>query len=546
MSNNDSVSAPEKQEPRAASQPRRRRFLSILGVSAAGLIAGLIAGLVSVVCMGVLRLFAGIPTPVELLGDFVLKKLPAYRFVDMLVFFSPNSKLAPLGLTLLGMIALGSLLGLPYALLVRVGIPLTTYRPTRREWVYMLAFGLAMSLIGILLFQVELAQNFLGLSSAWTTPVTALGLALDFLLYALVLGHVYRLLLPRQVSAPEKQAGRGRGRRALLARAGATALGLGAAGGSLGVVRGYLDRYSSYDGMETFPRNGAIAPITPNNQHYVVTQNAVDPHPDVAVWRLEITGLLGTSGTYTYEQFTALPSISRAVTLECIANGIGGHLISTAIWQAVPLHDLLARHGGAHPSATHVVFSSADGYVISQPLADVLAADALLAFRMNGEILPIKHGYPLRALIPGRFGEENPKWLTRIELTDHFVTGLYASQGWYNGPLHTITRIDRPFGRVPFAGTVEIGGLAFAGNRGIQQVEISTDNGQTWQQAQLAPPLSQDSWVFWTYRWHPAVRGHFTLVARATDGTGQPQTSQTQSTVPDGATGYHFVAVDLV
>ena len=494
--------------------------------------------------MGLLRLFAGAPTPVELLGDFILKKLPAPKFVDMLIFFSPNSKLAPLGLTVAGMVALGVVLGMPYALLARVRVPLTSYRPGRREWVCMLAFGLVMSLTGILLFHVEIAQNYLGLPLAWATFVSALGLLLDFMLYALVLGHAYRLILPRQVS--EQESATARGRRALLARVGVAAVGLGAAGGTAGVMRGYLNNYSSYDGKETFTQNGAVAPITPNDQHYVVTQNPVDPNPDLAVWRLEVTGLVGSSGTYTYEQFTSLPSISRATTLECIANGIGGHLISTAIWQAIPFKDLLERHGGAQSSASYVAFSSIDGYVVSQPLAEVLAADTLLAFRMNGQELPIRHGYPVRVLIPGRFGEENPKWLTRIELTDHFVTGLYASQGWYNGPLHTITRIDRPFGRVPFASTVEIGGLAFAGNRGIQQVEISTDNGQTWNKAQLAAPLSQDSWVFWTYQWHPTTRGHFVLVARATDGTGQPQTSQKQGTVPNGATGYHVVPMDLV
>lgn len=546
MSNNGLVDALEKQEPQTPQRPRRRSVVTFLALLAASFFAGLVASLVSVVCMGILRLFAGIPTPVELLGDFVLKRLSAPRFVDMLIRFAPNSKLAPLGLTVLGMIALGVVLSLPYVLLVRVRLPVSSYRPTRREWFTMLAFGVVLSLTGILLFHLEIAQNYLGLPLAWATLATALGLLLDFLCYALVLGYAYRLLLPRQQAGVEPDGAKVRGRRALLARAGVAALGLGAAGGALGVVRGYTDKYSSYDGMETFTQHGAVAPITPNDQHYVVTQNPIDPNPDVAVWRLEVAGLVGSPGSYTYEQFTSLPSISRAVTLECIANGIGGHLISTAIWQAVPLKALLEKHGGAQASARYVTFTSVDGYVISQPLDAVLEADSLLAFRMNGEVLPIRHGYPVRALIPGRFGEENPKWLTRIELTDHRVNGLYASQGWYDGPLHTITRIDRPLGRVPFASTVEIGGLAFAGNRGIQQVEVSTDNGQTWNLATLTPPLSPDSWVFWSYQWHPAAPGHFILAARATDGTGQLQTSVMQGTVPNGATGYHFAPMDLI
>jgi len=159
--------------------------------------------------------------------------------------------------------------------------------------------------------------------------------------------------------------------------------------------------------------------------------------------------------------------------------------------------------------------------------------------------LPIRHGYPLRALIPGRFGEENPKWLTRVELTDHFVGGLYADQGWYHGPLHTITRIDRPNGHVAFNQSIEIGGIAFAGNRGIEKVEVSVDGGISWNTAKLNPPLSQDSWVLWSWQWQPIQRGLYSITARATDGTGQVQTSQKQGTVPNGATGYHTIQVQV-
>jgi DMSO/TMAO reductase YedYZ molybdopterin-dependent catalytic subunit len=233
------------------------------------------------------------------------------------------------------------------------------------------------------------------------------------------------------------------------------------------------------------------------------------------------------------------------VTLECIANGIGGHLISTAIWQGVTLRSLLEKHGGALPGARYVSFYSVDGYSISQPLDEVLAVDSLLAWGMNGSELPNRHGYPLRVLIPGRFGEENPKWLTRIELTDHFIGGLYADQGWYNGPLHIITRIDRPAGHIPFNQNIEIGGLAFAGNRGIQKVEIRVDGGISWNVAKLNPPLSEDSWVMWTWQWKPIFPGRYTIVARATDGAGQVQTSQKQGTVPNGATGYHAIHVQI-
>jgi DMSO/TMAO reductase YedYZ molybdopterin-dependent catalytic subunit len=494
--------------------------------------------------MLLLRLSAGIPTPVELFGDVVLKLLPADRFVAFLVFFSPNSKLAPLGLTLLAMIALGALLGLLYARWLALRVPVSGQVPERREWLSMLLLWLLLSALGTGLFWAASQQNFLGRPLEQARLLSLAGLYLDFLLYALVLGWSYRWLLPAQPASSDEATARAR--RSLLTRTGVAILGIGAAGGMFGLLREYAGDYSSYDGTETPTPGGVTMPITPNSEHYTVTQNPIDPTPSLDLWQLELTGLIGTAGTYTYEAFTSLPSTSRAITLECISNYIGGHLISTAIWQGVPLRTLLEKHGGAQAGASYVAFYSVDGYVVSLPLNEVLAVDALLAFRMNGVALPNRHGYPVRVLIPGRYGEENPKWLTRIELTDHFVGGLYADQGWYNGPVPTITRIDRPHGRVAFASTIEIGGMAFAGSRGIQRVEISVDAGATWQEARLDPSLSQDAWVLWTYQWHPATRGLYTLVARAVDGTGQLQTNQQQGTVPDGATGYHQVHLTLV
>lgn len=509
----------------------------------AALSAGLTASLVVVVLMGILRLVAGIPTPVELFGDHILKLLPAPKFVDLLVKFSPNSKTAPLGLTLLGMVGLGTLLGLFYAAVVRVQWPTSGYRPARREWLVAGLLAAGMLGLSIVLFWGEIGQNFLGLPLTWAMLVTSLALLADFSLYAVMLCLTYHILLPRQQvdNIPAKT----RNRRQLLARAGVAALGLGAAGATVGLIKGLLNNYTSYDGMKSFSTNGFTAPITPNSQHYVVTQNVVDPVVNPGVWRLEVTGLVGRAGTYTYEELQNLPSTSRAVTLECIANGINDHLISTAIWQGVALRTLLEKHGGAQPGARYIAFYSVDGYTVSLPLDEVLAADPILAWRMNGVELPIRHGYPLRVLIPGRYGEENPKWLTRVELTDHFVSGLYSDQGWYNGAVHTITRIDRPNGRIAFYHSIEIGGIAFAGNRGIQKVEVSVDGGASWNAAKLDPPLSQDSWVLWTWEWTPLLPGQYKIVARATDGTGALQTSMQQGTVPNGATGYYSVTVQV-
>ncbi|HVB73268.1 MAG TPA: molybdopterin-dependent oxidoreductase [Ktedonobacteraceae bacterium] len=527
---------------RDKSRPYTR--LKQLGISAfVALCAGLVASLTAVLLMGILRLAAGVPTPVELFGDRVLKLMQAGPFVLFLIRFGSHAKTAPPGLAVLGMIGLGTVLGLLYAAIVRVQLPASGYRPARWEWLTALVFALVMTLAAIVLFWNETPQNFLGLPYEWARFVTCLALLADFGLYALILCLAYRGMLPKQRS--EAVTRTAQNRRQLLARAGVAVLGVGAAGGTVGIIKGLLNNFTSYDGTETFPAKGFTAPITPTSEHYTVTQNAVDPTPNLDVWRLEFTGLVGNSGIYTFDELQNLPSTSRAVTLECISNGPGGHLMSTAIWQGITFQSLLAKHGGALPGARYVAFYSVDGYSISQPLDVVVQSDALLAWSMNGAALPKQHGYPLRALIPGRYGEENPKWLTRVELTDHFVGGLYADQGWYNGPLHTITRIDRPFGKIALSPSVEIGGLAFAGNRGIQQVEISADGGLSWNIATLQTPLSQDAWVFWTWQWTPQTPGSYTLVARATDGTGALQTSKKQGTVPNAATGYHSVVVQV-
>jgi DMSO/TMAO reductase YedYZ molybdopterin-dependent catalytic subunit len=161
---------------------------------------------------------------------------------------------------------------------------------------------------------------------------------------------------------------------------------------------------------------------------------------------------------------------------------------------------------------------------------------------MNGETLPERHGFPLRAVVPGRYGEQSAKWVTRVEITDHDVKGFYQSQGWSAAQLETISRIDTPRKQASL-GEISLNGIAFAGIRGIQQVEVSVDGGVTWQRASVQPPLSDQTWVFWNWTWRPTVTGMYTIVARATDGTGILQTQEKRGTVPNGATGWHQINI---
>jgi DMSO/TMAO reductase YedYZ molybdopterin-dependent catalytic subunit len=530
-----------------AGPSNRSRGLRLLIAALSGLLAGLVASLVAVVLMGIFRLALGIPSPVELFGDVSLKHMDAGQFVHLLIVFAPNSKTGPLGLALLGMIGAGTVLGLVYAVATRIQPPVAGNRPTLREWLTAAALAALMVLAGLVIFWGELGQNFMGLPPEWARVVNILALLVEFGVYALVLCLSYRTLLPKQPAPATNGTTKAQGRRQLLARAGVAVLGVGGAAGTLGVVKAFLNNYSGYDGMTTPSPNGFTAPITPNSEHYVVTQNSIDPTVNLDVWRLEITGLVGQSGAYTYDELINLPSTSRAISLECISNNISvaSRLMSTAVWQGVLLKTLLDRHGGAQPNARYIAFYSVDGYSTSLPLDEVLAVDPLVAWRMNGVEIPARHGFPARVLIPGRYGEENPKWLTRIELTDSFVGGIYADQGWYNGPIYTMSRIDRPTGHVPLGQPINVGGVAFAGPRGIEKVEVSTDKGLTWHTTTLQPPISPDAWTFWSWQWTPTLPGAYTLYSRATDGTGAVQTSEVRGAVPHASTGYHRVTVQV-
>ncbi len=535
------IDSPIIQAKNVSSPPTYTRGRTIVFSSLFALGAAFAASLTTICIMSLLRLLAGIPTPVELFSYFVLNHLTAAKFVDLQVAFSPHSKTAPLGLAILGMLAVGTVLGLLYAALVRLRLPVTSYRPGRREWITAVAFAVFLVLVGSLLFNEQLRQNQFGFSIGWATFLSVLGLAADFGAYGIVLCLGYRALIPKQEMANNPR----QGRRLLLSRAGVAALSVGTAAGAVSALGALLKEYTSYDGSRTPTPNNVTAPITPNDQHYVVTENTIDPTVNADVWQLEVTGLVRNPGSYSYESLQKLPSISRAVTLECIANGVGGHLMSTAIWQGVTFKTLLEQHGGSTAGAKYVTFYSVDGYTVSQPLAEVLTVDTLLVYRMNGQQLPQRHGYPVRVLIPGHYGEENPKWLTRVELNDHFVGGLYSDQGWYNGPLPITSRIDRPRGHVSVGQPVEVGGIAYGGSKGIQKVEVSTDSGSTWHEVTLQPALSQDAWVLWTWQWTPAMPGKYTLVVRATDGTGALQIEKKQGTVPGGAKGYHMVPIEV-
>jgi len=282
--------------------------------------------------------------------------------------------------------------------------------------------------------------------------------------------------------------------------------------------------------------------IIPVEDFYITTKNYIDPVVDGNAWTLTVKGLVDQPFTLTLAELQALPAVEREETLACISNQVGGTLIGNARWRGVRLADLL-RRAGPQAGAVDVVVRAAEGYSDSFALDAGLHNDCLVVYQMNGRPLVPKHGYPARLLVPNIYGMKNCKWLTGIELVNYDYKGYWQEQGWNDVAHYQIqSRIDYPDQATIPAQALYIGGVAFAGNRGIKRVEISTDGGRNWHDAALHPPANNTTWTFWTDPWLPTA-GSYTLVVRATDGTGALQTAQKQDTFPNGATGYHTLPV---
>lgn len=516
------------------------------------LVAGLLGGIASLIVMGVLRLWWGTLTPPELVGERVLPLFSAQDFVSLLVRFKPNPKTEPLGLTLLGQIAIGMLIALPVAHFASPDGWASGRWPARRGWIAAGVTALLMEVVALALFWPVLPAGIYGDPYDRARLLSAISLLLTFSAYAIVTVIAYHWLSQRLLAGTREpqtpyravtpMVG-GVSRRAALEAGGVVVLSL--AVGAIATERLLAEWFArsnlAYEGMRT-PANVTSA-ITPTSDFYVVSKNVLDPTVQVERWRLELTGLVRTPTTWDYARLLRMPSESRAVTLECISNEVGGHLISTAQWRGVTLAALLTAGGGTLPNATHVIFYGVDGYSTSLPLDALLQARTLLAWEMNGHPLPDAHGFPLRAVVAGRYGEQSAKWVTRIELADHEFKGFYQSQGWSAGPLSTMSRIDAPSSAAAAFGPITVAGIVFGGLRAITRVELSADNGQTWHEATLTPPLSNQTWTLWRWVWRPAAPGRYTLVVRATDSSGERQLQQVTPGVPNGATGLHSVQV---
>ena len=288
--------------------------------------------------------------------------------------------------------------------------------------------------------------------------------------------------------------------------------------------------------------------VTSNSGFYRIDTALQVPSVDPRDWTLRITGMVEQDVTIDFEELLALPMQESLITLACVSNEVGGGLIGNALWLGHPIRDLIAR-ARPMPGADMVLSTSIDGFTASTPLEVLLDenTDALLAVGMNGEPLPLQHGFPARMVVPGLYGFVSAtKWVVSLEVTRFADRVAYwTPRGWSErGPIKLSSRIDTPAARssVP-AGTVAVAGVAWAQHIGIDRVEVRVDAGE-WREARLARAVSADTWLQWTYEWDAGAGDH-EIEVRAADSDGLVQTEEKASVAPDGATGLHSVRVSV-
>ena len=292
---------------------------------------------------------------------------------------------------------------------------------------------------------------------------------------------------------------------------------------------------------------GLASFITPNNNFYRVDTAIVLPEVDPSSWQLRIHGMVSREITITFDELLKRPLIEDYVTLCCVSDPVGGPYIGNALWLGASLASLL-REAGIKAGADQLMCTSVDGFTSGTPVQTVMdGRDALLAVAMNGQPLPIAHGFPARMVVPGLYGYVSAtKWVTDINVTTFAGNYAYwAQRGWsQQAPIKTESRIDVPNGESQIRpGRTAVAGVAWAQHKGIEAVEVRVDQGP-WNQARLAAVPDLDTWRQWVWEWD-ATSGNHIIEARATDKTGYTQTAVQAQPEPNGASGYPSAAVTV-
>lgn len=423
---------------------------------------------------------------------------------------------------------------------------------------FVLSIGLTVTILGTAaLFSVAIGRHFddrpaavmTALGLAWGTVAALTGDLLTASAAAIPVAGVVLVVLRRPV---EQEVDR---RRRAALRAAGSAVAIGA-----GVVLGVRHGNSSPTRLSAIPsseqstiRNrleaadrraldvsGIPGLVSEVDQFYEVDIDPVNPVVDPADWSLTIGGAVDDTPSLDYDDLLAFAPSHRFVTLRCVGEPVNGELMDTALWTGVPVKRLL-EEAGVFREATHVVLKAVDGFFEEFPITTF--RDSLVAYGMNGRLLPRKHGAPVRAVVPGHWGEVHVKWLSAIDVITREKRGYWERRGWHGtGPVNTVAKlwtVNRRSG-----GRIQVGGHAFAGTRGIRAVEVSIDGGETWTEARLSERLpGRAVWRQWVHE-YAAPAGPHEVVVRAVEDDGTIQPQDPRNAFPSGATGWVARRID--
>ena len=514
----------------------------------AGFVAGVAGGALVTAVMFALNRWLGLFSLAELAAYKILGLLPLSVFSMGVEALRGNAKVVLLASVALGQVLVAGLLGLLWASLTEA-LP-GEARPGRRLPALWepgpngaLLYALALFVLVEVALLPLLGGGFLGAAARGGAVAAAAVTALQAAIYGLTLGTLYRARLETALAAPG-DAGPTTTRRQLLRQFALGLAALAVGGAALGLLtrRGEVVTVARPGGGRV--GDGDLPPeVTPTEAFYQVSKNFNDPKVSEAGWTLEIGGMVERPYSLTLAEIRALPVVTDYRTLCCISNEVGGDLISNAGWKGVRVRDLLER-AGVQPGAVDLHLLASDGYSESFPIARALEPDTLAVYEMNGEPLTDSHGFPLRLLVPDIYGMKNVKWVTQMNVVGVDIKGFWQERGWSDVAIvKTMSRFDFPRARqVLPPGPTRMGGVAFAGARGLAKVEVTADGGWTWHEGQVRGPLGPYTWVLWTAELD-LPEGEHTLKVRATDGTGTPQTDQVTSPLPDGADGWHTISI---
>ncbi|MCU1412579.1 MAG: oxidoreductase [Rhodoglobus sp.] len=512
--------------------PRRVLLWSAL----VGVLTGIVTLAIAEAVAAIMVLPSG--SPLFGVGSLVIDLVPGWFKTVVIGLFGTGDKVALF-------VALGILV-----LLLAVGIGILQYR--RPPWGI-----LALVALGIvaLLAVVTRAE-----SNALSSVPTLVGVLAGVIVLRLGIDRLHRWT-DAAASRPARAAVTRRGFLVMLGAttAGALVIGLGARAINAGTaavnaVREAikLPRPATPEGA--FPAGASldvpgISPLLSANDTFYRIDTALQvPVVDASTWKLRVTGMVEREVEITFDELLALPLVEHTVTLMCVSNEVGGNLVGNATWLGYPIRDLLAQ-AGPLPGADMVLSTSVDGFTAGSPLSVLLEEDrqSLLAVGMNGEPLPLEHGFPARLVVPGLYGYVSAtKWVTELKVTTFAKDmGYWTPRGWDAlGPVKTASRIDVPqSGAGVSAGRIAVAGVAWAQHRGIEAVEVRVDDG-TWMPAVLADAISIDTWRQWVYEWD-ATSGNHTVAVRATGAVGDTQRDVRLPPAPNGSEGYHTVTVTV-